>query len=526
MILHYICIYILSMLVNASIFDSYPAFLPKGPEQSAENLELVSLFQSRSLQNNQIFSTAIQLLESMKSSRSCSRVAATKLLTSCQGLSNSDKSKRSDVATALDKIKSVYAARLALCELTGAGAPIPMPCSLLHITPDKLQDRVSLSSEDSMDSLSPTAIESCLKTLESRPQWWTSYSNSRQNAIVICQAARIEVEKEEMLHLHQSLAENMANLNRGLQDSLRDAVSEGIHHKEFVETVYDLRAQLMAELQEDQNRARGIFANLYHELEASVGLSISKILSLLRDVELDTVALNKEMQGSTQGIDQLNSHLRDLYNGIEQQNSKIKETYERDARDMQSSYELAVAMRSSLNDIGKSVAGVDGALEWLVERFAAIQQQESFLIERMHSFEAHLEKSNHQAKELLETQTMQVKTMETQARAQASLSASTKAANTLLDKLTTRAAKIESVLEETASRFDDISSLGSFFGVKVSAWTISSLLFSVIAVQNPRVAVILLVFSGITLIYKATLIVMPIIFPASLVTPAAALSTN
>jgi hypothetical protein len=48
------------------------------------------------------------------------------------------------------------------------------------------------------DDIKGQQLGQCLKSLESRPQWWTSYSNNRQNAVVMCQAARGQIEKGEL----------------------------------------------------------------------------------------------------------------------------------------------------------------------------------------------------------------------------------------------------------------------------------------------------------------------------------------
>lgn len=247
------------------------------------------MIHSRPGQHDGVFSNAVQLLESMKSSPSCSRIAAMKLLTSCQGLSNSENHGGSEIAKTLDRVKSIYAARLALCELSGAGASIPKSCSSIQITSDKRYNESSVDIFDSADDFSTTVIEGCLSGLESRPQWWTSYSNSRQNAIVICQAARFEIEREELLNLHQSLTKNTANLN----SALRDATAENFQHKAFVETVRELRNQLTTELHKDSSRLKSLFTGLFQDFEGIVGTSITKVLSLLRDVETNSTALSR-----------------------------------------------------------------------------------------------------------------------------------------------------------------------------------------------------------------------------------------
>lgn len=216
-----------------------------------------------------------------------------KLLTSCQSLGSSETSGGAEIAHTLDRVKSIYAARLALCELSGAGATIPLSCSSIRIASDRIYNESAMDPTDIADDVAAPIVEGCLRGLESRPQWWTSYSNSRQNAIVICQAARIEIEKEDLLNLHQSLAKNAENLNSALQSALHDAAVENAQQKVFMEEVHKLRNQLTTELQDDSSRARSLFTSLLHDFEGIMSASVSKVLSLLKDVEEDSSLLNQ-----------------------------------------------------------------------------------------------------------------------------------------------------------------------------------------------------------------------------------------
>jgi hypothetical protein len=261
------------------------------PKKSIESPDLVNLIRSRTVQHDSVFANAIQLLESMKSLPSCSRIAAMKLLTSCQSLSSSETSGGAEIAHILDRVKSIYAARLALCELSGAGAAIPLSCSSIRIASDRIRNESAIDLMDIADDFAAPIVEGCLRGLESRPQWWTSYSNSRQNAIVICQAARIEIEKEEILNLHQSLAKNAENLNSALQSALHDAAAENAQQKVFMEEVHKLKNQLTTELQKDSSRARNLFAGLLQDFEGIVSTSVSKVLALLKDMENDSSVL-------------------------------------------------------------------------------------------------------------------------------------------------------------------------------------------------------------------------------------------
>lgn len=106
-----------------------------------------------------------------------------------------------------------------------------------------------------------------------------------------------------------------------------------------------------------------------------------------------------------------------------------------------------------------------------------------------------MDESGSKAKELLETQTLQAKALATQSEVQEALGASAKVAQALLDQLTAKAANLETVLEDTAVRFNDLPVLSGILGIKLSPWTLCSLLFAIIAVQNPKAAV-LVVFCG------------------------------
>lgn len=163
----------------------------------------LSILVSPSLPHDQstVYSQALDLLDLLQSSPSCIRLATSTLLTSCQTI---DEHTSAAIEPALDEIRSLYAARLALCELSSAGLSIPPDCTLLHVGIDSDENKLhhhQLMGEStaqpsySQNKVGALQIRKCLQSLESRPQWWTSYSNSRQNAAIICQAARADIEK-------------------------------------------------------------------------------------------------------------------------------------------------------------------------------------------------------------------------------------------------------------------------------------------------------------------------------------------
>jgi hypothetical protein len=258
----------------------------------------VTYLTSNTRQQDSIFSEAVQLLESMSASPSCNRVAATRLVTSCQdlgGKGNTDP----DTNQVLDVIRSIYAARLAICELEGAGAVVPQPCVSVTVpipSPSNSGFRFFRRSKsmDCDETLLPKKdLEQCLKSLESRPQWWTSYSNNRQNAMIICQASRIEAEKEEMLNLHQSLAKNTVKLDEGLQEALRQAAETSAEHQAFLLTVQALQERLSSEMEERGSLLGGLFAKFLNDIEGGFDRVAAAVTSALGKVQMETSLLSQ-----------------------------------------------------------------------------------------------------------------------------------------------------------------------------------------------------------------------------------------
>lgn len=143
---------------------------------------------------------------------SCNRVASAALLNSCSGLDSSalteaESDKGSDLL--LGEAKAIYAARLAVCELLEANTEIPQACSTFvptkkntrkqgirgFLTPNGVTAPVVHYLY--YDEVTDRHLKQCSAALGSKPQWWTSYSNARQNAAVMCHAMRADVEKGE-----------------------------------------------------------------------------------------------------------------------------------------------------------------------------------------------------------------------------------------------------------------------------------------------------------------------------------------
>jgi uncharacterized protein YdcH (DUF465 family) len=248
----------------------HPVLSPKSP-----NIDAISVLKAQEHHQDSMLDEAVRLLDLISISPSCYRVAATKLVASCQAFTDSKDDAETDGPESLDLLRSTYAARLALCEIDGAGTSIPTSCLPIIVSPPPQSNRFGFrkwhrGSDAASDSVPKDLLENCLRTLESRPQWWTSYSNSRQNALVICHASRIELEKSELLELYRSISKNNLKLKDGLEQALRDATVQSEQQQAFVQAVVALQEKAVAEIDTTDSLLKRTFGKFLREIESGI----------------------------------------------------------------------------------------------------------------------------------------------------------------------------------------------------------------------------------------------------------------
>ncbi|KAG5300256.1 nuclear membrane fusion protein Kar5 [Histoplasma capsulatum G186AR] len=296
-----LCLSGLTLLTRA---DSLRFFsLKKGPNPLSfgigpEEIDLPSLLYAQNTQRSEVFSDAIKLLDSMKSSPSCNRLAATNLILSCQSIGGDDDTDKNNSSNSLDNLKALFAARLAVCELIGAGAAIPEQCSPILIS------HSTYGHPGAQDQVQPSRLEPCLRSLESRPQWWTSYSNSRQNAAVMCQAARTEIEREHDLKRYKKLIDITSILNDSLNQTLTTAAMEASRQKGFLEIVDEMRNQLLQDLENGFLR--------YHDIKSKVFDDAEGVQIVMSAAKTDAANVKKDLLSASNSIHELKQALNEI----------------------------------------------------------------------------------------------------------------------------------------------------------------------------------------------------------------------
>ncbi|KAK6361528.1 hypothetical protein TWF730_005248 [Orbilia blumenaviensis] len=174
-------------MVEASSMISSATLEPSGNEAGVHPLEI--LISTHKLQKGHEDSLA--LINSLNLPHSCLYSSLTEsIIAKCS----------SSPAVLDGEEKNFFATKLAICELSSANVDYPRDCR------GNIQ-----SSKD---------LNKCIKRLETRPQWWTSWSNCIQSVGVLCQAVREEAERENLLRLHRNLTVLHHQLENRLSSSL------------------------------------------------------------------------------------------------------------------------------------------------------------------------------------------------------------------------------------------------------------------------------------------------------------------
>ncbi|KAK6503159.1 hypothetical protein TWF481_008192 [Arthrobotrys musiformis] len=241
---------------------------------------------------NDAINAAIHPLESLISSHKRSKgyedslalINSLNLPHSClySSLTESIIAKCSTSPTVLDgEEKNFFATKLAICELSSANIDYPRDCR------GNIQ-----SSKD---------LNRCIKKLESRPQWWTSWSNCIQSVGVICQAVREEAERdtttENILRLYRNITvlhhqlENQIVSSINLQTSSIEKSSQAskMAHQKVLTLIKDMDALIKHTL-------------LMHECLTEFKTAMAKVnrVQLARETELVRQKVALDEQSHTQ----------------------------------------------------------------------------------------------------------------------------------------------------------------------------------------------------------------------------------
>ncbi|KAG5438512.1 hypothetical protein PCANB_002616 [Pneumocystis canis] len=246
---------------------------------------------------NRPFLPMLETLQLLSRKPSCFRSTISSLLSTCE---------KSDSDLHEDE-KLVFAVKLTLCELDTAHIEIPEICR-------------------------QESSRQCVKELEKRPQWWTSYSGYFRDITRICFYARTEVEKDQLLAIHRNLTYAQMGLLRNLKLEMDD-IDLRLYEKYKME-------QSWQKFQENMQHSMLLMQNEIKKMEKVVNTLLSTFLMSINasleevdrkisavTVNLDNVIMKVEETGSraNKKMQDLNSLAHELWNTTEE---TVIETFE------------------------------------------------------------------------------------------------------------------------------------------------------------------------------------------------------
>ncbi|KAL4795093.1 hypothetical protein BDV19DRAFT_389496 [Aspergillus venezuelensis] len=448
---------------------------------AGEDLDLVSFLNSRTQKHDETFTKALELLDSINSSSSCNKLAAAKLVTSCESIGrNPERPRDRDTYLELEHVRSLYAARLALCELGGAGITIPPSCQPVNVSPPQRKVYFGLYTTNSpattmTDTLPKDDLAPCLKSLESRPQSWTSYSNSRQNAMVICQASRYEIDKDDLLQTYKIIAESSTKLNNGLYEALRMAAEESAKSRAFLKSVDLLRKETLLQMEESTS---SLVARVSQTLETRLTAAFETVFSALSSVHIGLSSLRKDVQGSSQEAESLRHMLQYIHDELVLRSEQIALTQRQNA-EVQN--ELALSIQTTLHSIAynelqkitQDVGTLDNSLEWLYAKIVQVLEQEADTSERLRGIGSSLEEFQLRADNLDKAQQRQYEVATAQWRLQEELQENIRISQAIVNQTMSQAANLHSLVGEAADTVEAIKQYVPGFDTFVNylSWT-------------------------------------------------------
>lgn len=250
----------------------------------------------------------------------CQEMATSALADSCASIDGNSQSGPND----LENQKTLYAARLAVCELYESQVPIPTGCE--HFVPSKensdKQGHVTNFGGDETrkmkvgypiyEDYTERDLGACLVGLQTDGRSWTSYSNARQNAVTLCQAARVGVEKSEILNIYRIMTDSTLDnleLSQKLNDNLREALKD--HHdgrENMVQFWHDLHESGTAEL----SRVREAWNAIMEDMQKIAANHTDSLIEKAERAGARIDNFKDQVEGANTALDQMTDHQKAL----------------------------------------------------------------------------------------------------------------------------------------------------------------------------------------------------------------------
>jgi hypothetical protein len=301
--------------ISAALFHHYSP-----PADGATVPSLDALVQYTTSRNHETISKAVEFLASMETASTCTRAAVSHLISECKNFEGGSGSDKSQLDAYLDTVKKDYAAKLAVCEWLGAQpldeATPPLHCDILvpssracgkdHWWPRAPVNTNKLCYPEYNDR----QFKTCFESLRAKSQHWTSYSNAGQNVVVMCQASRDALERENHLEIFKNLTQVMGDVSSNIQHTTEAYASLLREQTQFADELREAQDQFKKDAAAAQEKALSTVSELDDKFHGFMSSSISQLTTALADGQAaELVRIRENLQNFSQDMIVENSHL-------------------------------------------------------------------------------------------------------------------------------------------------------------------------------------------------------------------------
>jgi hypothetical protein len=276
---------------------------------AAPSIDVGALFQHTASRNQRVITQAVDFVVSMQTAPTCTRMAASHLMNECKLLEHAPDFAKGRPEAYLDNVKTEYAAKLAVCELLSAQPSNPMPppdCDILVPTSRACsrggtwwysRPETTMNDKQCYPEFKEYQYSQCLKSLQSSPQYWTSFSNARQNAVVMCQASRDAIERESHLETFKNLTQVMGAVSSAMKKSTEDYEAMMKDQKQFADEAREAQNRFKEDVHDVQEKALATVGNLDNKFHDFMDTSINGLITALADNQSNEIArIRQELQ--------------------------------------------------------------------------------------------------------------------------------------------------------------------------------------------------------------------------------------
>ncbi|TGO45787.1 hypothetical protein BCON_0365g00050 [Botryotinia convoluta] len=228
--------------------------------------------------NNELYSSAMLELKRLEEEPICHRVAAQLLMSNCEGLEDINQ-KEYDLYSG--RVQRHYveslAASLAICDMERSSMVVPDACEPFRL-PSLL--RASQEAEGKLQ-VSQNEVGACLKALGKDPSHWLSWTSYRDNCLLICQAARSDIDKDQSILLQKKLVEIMSQFAADLENDLHDLKQNMANHARAAESYFE---GVMTQAEALKTKVEGAFETISSEA-SDVASALRSILGSTGDIQ-------------------------------------------------------------------------------------------------------------------------------------------------------------------------------------------------------------------------------------------------